>query len=138
LRPLFGLRLQTIHNAQPGAVGFAELEAAVPLLVWLHKSALITALDREIDAEADDKASLSHEARQQQEAEVMGDLLAVERDESALVWQAQDEKLPVEHRGDCAPAAILQVRLLTAPRTNGSQGSSPMHAFDIVMPWQRR
>ena len=26
------------------------------------------------------------------------------------------------HRRDCAPEAILQVRLVTAPRTNGSQG----------------
>jgi hypothetical protein len=68
---------------------------------WLHKSALISALDREIDTEADDKAALSHETRQQREAEVLGDLLAVERDEAALVWQAQAQGLPVELRTDC-------------------------------------
>ena len=34
------------------------------------------ALDREIASEADDKAALSHEARQKAEAEVQGDLLA--------------------------------------------------------------
>jgi hypothetical protein len=124
----------SILNAQPGPVGFAELEAAVPLLVWLHKEALIKRLDAEIDAEADDKASLSHEARQQQEAEVMDDLLAVERDESALVWRAMmDDRLPVEHRNDCSPQAILQLSLIAAPRTNnGSLGSGAMHAWDIV------
>jgi hypothetical protein len=37
-------------------------------------------------------------------------LLAVERDEAALVWRAMDERLPVEHRADCAPQSILQVR----------------------------
>jgi hypothetical protein len=75
---------------------------------------------------------LTQEARQQQEAEVMGDLLAVERDESALLWRAMDERLPVEHRADCAPQAILQCRLVTAPRADVPQGSSPMHAWNII------
>jgi hypothetical protein len=51
---------------------------------WLHRDALIAKLAAEIDAEADDAAALTHEARQQREAEVMGDLLSVERDESFL------------------------------------------------------
>jgi hypothetical protein len=38
----------------------------------------------------------------------MGDLLAVERDEAALVWQAQN--LPVEHRADISPLALLGLR----------------------------
>jgi hypothetical protein len=125
-------RLQSsVYNTNSPALAFAEVEAAVPLLIWLHKDAMIAALDREIATEADDGAALTHEARQQQEAEVMGDLLATERDESALVRTAQAQNLPVEHRNDCAPAAILQVRLLTAPHTNGSQGSSWMHAWDV-------
>ena len=33
--------------------------------------------------------------------------LSVERDESALVWRAMDERLPVERRNDCVPQAIL-------------------------------
>jgi hypothetical protein len=35
-------------------------------------------------------------------------------------------------RADCAPQAILQCRLVTAPAVNPSPGTSPMHAFDIV------
>jgi hypothetical protein len=42
---------------------------------------LICALDRETDAEADDKAALMHEDQERQAAKVAGDLLAVERDE---------------------------------------------------------
>lgn len=118
----------TVYNAQPGAVAFAELEAAVPILVWLHKEALIKRLDAEIDAEADDKAALSHEARQQREAEVMGDLLAVERDEAELIWQAQAKGLPVEHRSDINPVALLGV--VTAPPVNG-RGTSPEHAWTV-------
>jgi hypothetical protein len=82
---------------------------------------------------ADDKAALSHEARQKAEAEVMGDLLAVERDESALVWLAQQSLLPCEHRSDCAPAAILGVQLLVTARVGETAGTSP----GLSWPWRR-
>jgi hypothetical protein len=111
---------------------FAEVEAAIPLLVWLHKDAMIAALDREIATEADDGAALAHEARQQQEAEVMGDLLEIERQEAALVWGALDERLPVEHRVDINPVALLGVRLVTAPRANPSPGTSPQHVITFT------
>ena len=42
---------------------------------WLQKSGLIAAPDREIDAEANDAAALTHEARPKTEAEVLSDLL---------------------------------------------------------------
>jgi hypothetical protein len=64
---------------------------------------------------------------------MMGDLLAVERQEDALVWGAMHEKLPVQHRADCDPCAILLIKLITTAATNG-QGSSWMHRFDIVRP----
>ncbi len=56
-----------------------------------HGHALIAKLNAEIDAEADDAASLSHTEREKRESEVQQDLLAVERDEAALVWTAQAE-----------------------------------------------
>jgi hypothetical protein len=115
-------------------LGFGEIPDAIGLVAWTFKEALLAALDREIDGEADDKAALTHEARQQAEAEVMGDLLAVERDESALVSRAQNEGLPVEHRADISPLALLGLRLVTAPRAAASPGSSPELAFDISMP----
>ena len=120
-----------VYNAEKGAIAFHETTDALALVAWLHR-ALIATLDREIASEADDPAALTHEARQQREAEVMGDLLAVERDESALVWQAQSERMPVEHRADISPLALLGLRLITAPRAVPSPGSSPEHAFDIV------
>jgi hypothetical protein len=119
-----------VANTETPSIAFAEIHGVLPTLAWLHKDALIARLDAEIDAESDDAAALTHEARQQQEAEVMGDLLAVERDESALVWRAMDERLPVEHRSDCAPLAILQCRLITAPAVNG-RGTSPMHVVGM-------
>jgi hypothetical protein len=59
----------------------------------------------------------------------MGDMIAVERDECALVWAAQAQGLPVEYRADCAPQAILGCELITAPRGNLSPGTSPEHVI---------
>ena len=113
------------------SLAFAEAHDAALLIARLHRDALIKRLDAEIDAESDDAAALTHEARKQQEAVVLGDLLAVERDEAALVWRAMSERLPVDHRADCAPQAILQCMVVTAPRLDVS-GSSREHAIDVI------
>jgi hypothetical protein len=63
---------------------------------------------------------------------VQGDLLAVERDEAALVWQARQSLLPVEHRADCAPLAILQVQLITVPRAAPPPSSPERAGFDLA------
>ena len=47
----------------------------------------------------------------------MSDLIAVQREESFLVRQAQAQGLPVEHRADMSsPLALLGLRLVTTPR----------------------
>jgi hypothetical protein len=74
---------------------------------------------------------LTHEERQQREAEVRADLLAVERDEAALVWQAQAQGLPVEHRADISPLALLGVTLVTTPRADGLPETSPGLSWDL-------
>jgi len=118
----------TVHNAQ-GASGFAEVADTVAMFAWLHKDALIKRLDAEVDAEADDKSALTHDVRQRQEAVVMGDLLSVERDECALVWQAQAQRLPVEHRSDVNSLALLGLSLIAAPAV--SSGTSPGYSFHL-------
>ena len=87
---------------------------------------------RQPTEEADDAAALTHIERETRAAVVMGDLLAVQYDEAALVWAAMDQKLPIEHRADCAPQCILQVRLVTAAAVNPSPGTSWMHGIDIA------
>ena len=79
------------------------------------------------------KSALSHADREIRTAEVMGDLLACECDEAALVWLAQSQGLPIEFRHDCSPLAILQVRMIVV--TNGHDAAPPsswMHAYDRV------
>jgi hypothetical protein len=121
----------TIFNAEPGAIGYAEMPDMLAIAAYLHKDAMIAALACEITSEADDKAAMTHEARQKAEAEVLGDLLDIERQEASLVWQAQAQTLPAEHRHDCSPVAILGCRLITALRTTPS-GTSADHGYNIV------
>lgn len=115
----------SVYNVEGPAIAFAEVSDAVALVAWLHKDTLIAKLAAEIDAEADDTAALTHEQRQRAEAETLGDLLSVERDEAWFVWKAMDERLPVEHRADCSPEAILGCRSVVAPALNPSPGSTP-------------
>ena len=58
-----------VRGAQ-GAAGITEVPDTVAMFAWMHRDALIKKLDTEIDAEADDKAALSHDARQKAEVEV--------------------------------------------------------------------
>ena len=114
-----------VLNAQPGAIGFAEIPDMLAIDAWRNKEATIAKLDAEISTECDDPASLSHEARQKAEAETMGDLLDIERQESSLVWSAQAQGLPVEHRADISPLALLGLRLVTTARTTELPETSP-------------
>jgi hypothetical protein len=118
-------RLTSEVHAERRLLAFTEVPDTVALFAWLHRDALIAALSREIDSEADDKAALTHEAREKAEAEVQGDLLAVERDECELVWTAQAQSLPIEHRADINPVALLGLRLVTTPRVNEAPGTTP-------------
>jgi hypothetical protein len=93
----------------------------------VHQDALTAKLAAAIDDESDDKAALSPEARQKAESEVLGDLLAVERDECALVWRAQTEGLPVERRGDVSPLALLGLQLVNRP-----DGGSMKTSMELV------
>uniref|UniRef100_UPI0012DC6129 hypothetical protein n=1 Tax=Bradyrhizobium sp. URHD0069 TaxID=1380355 RepID=UPI0012DC6129 len=100
-------RLQgSIVNAQVPSFAVTEVPDVLALFAFVHKDALLASLDTLVSEEADDAAALSATERETRAAVVMGDLLAVEYDEARLVWQAQADKLPSEHRSDCAPQAI--------------------------------
>ncbi|MGY3614846.1 hypothetical protein [Bradyrhizobium sp. USDA 10063] len=104
-----------IFNADPSAIGFVELPDTLGLFAWLHRDALIAALDREIDLAADDDSALTAEQRREAEVEIQRDLLAVEREECRLVEVARSQGLPAEYRIDCDPRAILGFEWVSAP-----------------------
>ena len=121
-----------VLNAQPGAIGFAEIPDMLAIDAWRNKEAMLAKLDAEINTEADDRSALTHEAREKAEAEVMGDLLDIERQEAALCWAAMDERLPIEFRADCDPRAILGVGLVVVPRAT----ELPPTSTGLSWPWR--
>jgi hypothetical protein len=118
-------------------VVFVEVPDVVGIFSTVLKDQFIAWLAADVDRNADPKGALSHEARQQQEAVLMGDLLEIERQEAALIWTAQAQGLPCEFQ-NTNPLAILQLRLVIVAPTNGSQPSSWMHAFELTQPDERR
>ena len=77
------------------------------ILTWLHRDALIAALDREIDHVADDANAMTREQRQNADTQILADLLAIEREECALIEIAQAQDLPADYWVDCDPRAVL-------------------------------
>ncbi|WP_133239337.1 hypothetical protein [Microvirga sp. KLBC 81] len=77
------------------------------LAAWLNPSAMTAALEREIDELADDAAALTDEARAAKRAEVLADLLAVERDEEAFIIMAAASGIEIMRRPDASPLAVL-------------------------------
>jgi len=80
---------------------------ALPLLLWLLRSTLIEAIEREIDAQADDEHALTSEERAEQLAVIWGDLLATERAEEFWLSQAVKEGASLSRRSDLDPRACL-------------------------------
>ena len=115
----------TVYNAAVPGFAATETTDVLALTCWLHRDALIGKVDALIAEEADDKA-------ERQAAELQGDLLAIERDESFVVWTAQGQGVPAEHRSDCSPQEILGCQLIRVPAVVSS-GSSPERAgYDLV------
>jgi hypothetical protein len=129
--PMTRLRSEVLGGEHP-ALAFAEVPDTIALIAWLHRDTLIKRLDAEIDTESDDASALSHETRAQAEAETMGDMLDIERQEAALTWEAQAQGLPVEFRGDINPLALLSLRLVTPPRADGLPPTSPGLSWDLL------
>ena len=125
------LRVQSEVFSEQRALAFAQLPDVLGLIAWMHRDLLIKRLDTLIDAESDPGAALSHGDREIRTAEVMGDLLSVEFQESFFVWEAQAQNLPIEHRGDINPVALLGVRLVTAARVNETPGTTPGYSWPM-------
>jgi len=98
----------SIINAQTPSFAVTEVPDVLGLFAAVHETALLAFLDSLVSEESDDASTLSHSDRAAREAEALSDLLACERDESWCVWRAMDDNLPVQHRVDCDPCAILQ------------------------------
>lgn len=126
------IQTPVLANKEGGLVSFDQPDA-INLVCWLHQSALVAALDRLIDEEcAGDTSALTHQQRETALSELQASGLAVSRDECELVFLAQSQGLPVEHRSDVDPQALLSVRCVVAPPANPSPGTSPQHVITFA------
>lgn len=125
---------RTVAQGEQLAYVGMELPDAMAFQFWLNKDAIIKKLEAAIDAESDDKAALSGEDRAKRIATITADMLANERDECALVWLAQEQGLPVEHRVDIDPLALLGVSEVGREPVVQTY-SSPQHAaLEMIVP----
>ncbi len=74
-----------------------------------------------LDEVADDKHALSQPQREQMEAQISGDMLAIERSECALIWHAEAKGEVLDLRGDTTPQPLLGVRLVNPGATTDRQ-----------------
>jgi hypothetical protein len=128
-------RLTSEVHGEHRQLAFTQVADGTGLVAWMFQDALVERLDALIDAEMDTGATpLSHEERERRTAEVLGDLLSVERDESWFVWMGQSQGLPCEHRPDVSVLALLSIDLVTVPRPD----ASPPTTAGLSWPWPHR
>ena len=79
------------------------------LIAWALGSELIEAIEREIDELSDDDRALTHEERGKKIETIEADMLAIEREEEALIELAEAQGVPITRRVNADPRAVLGV-----------------------------
>jgi len=125
-----------VRGTEP-ALAFTETVDVFGVLCWLFKDQMLAKCNAALDEIADDKAALSQQQREEMEAEISASVLAIERAEVACIFAAEANGEVIDFRSETSPQSLLGLRLANQPRVNGS-GTSAGHAFDIIMPGQRR
>ena len=100
-------QLSTFDASGVSFAVMGEVSNDVALLAWLFKETLVSRIELEIDASADDEHALSTEQRAETLAACRRDCLAYEREEEALVEHAEANGLEILRRVDADPRAIL-------------------------------
>lgn len=102
------VRLKTVSATNYNHTAKVSVFDAAGFIAWLHKDALIAALNREIDA-IDTGAGISDEQRAQKEFEIHSILLAMDHEEEGLIVDAEITGTAIERRPDASPMAVLGV-----------------------------
>jgi len=134
---MFATTMQTamVRGVETPAAAFAETVDVFGLLCWLHRDQLIAKICEQLDEVADDAEALSQQQREEAEAQITGDMLAVERSESGLIWHADAKGDVIDFRADTSAQAVLGVRIVTAPRV--AAGTSVGYAYDLIASGRR-
>ncbi|CAN7303415.1 hypothetical protein [Mesorhizobium sp. LjNodule214] len=114
--PIESVALMVNDEARTPVIGRAHAEGpnTLALFAWLHRDALIEALDKEITEVSDDGAALDDETRAKKLGQIADDLLDAERAECALIEASGDR---TAYRVDTDPRALLAI-VGPAPRAD--------------------
>lgn len=97
-------------------VDVVALDDAVALLVWANESAIVKALDKEIDSLLAEDSGLSDADRAARLTTLYADLLKNERMEESLIEAAELLGMDVMRRPDADPRAVLGLADDVSPR----------------------
>jgi hypothetical protein len=73
------MTLSSLVRGEKPALAFIETTDTLGLLCWLFKDQLLSKISAGLDDVADDKAALSQQQREEMEAQISSDMLAIER-----------------------------------------------------------
>jgi hypothetical protein len=95
----------------------ASRDDVAAIAAWLHESAMVSALEREINLLPEGVAPLPTEERERRISQLAADLEHLERIEEHLVQAAASDGQDVLRRPDALPAAVLGVSIAAARAT---------------------
>ncbi len=95
-----------------------QLAKALPVIAWMHQDALVAAIEREIDAEAEfNHGAMSDDDRKFELMRLADERLELEHEEEALIRQAADEGVEITRRRGADPRAVLGLsKTMPAPK----------------------
>ena len=114
----------------PGAIGFADADAAIATMCWLWRDQMFSKICAGLDEISDDKNALDQGQRETMLATIDADSLLAERCEVACIYASQRGEA-IAFRATTTPAAAIGVQLRTVPRAAPS-GTSPEHGYNII------
>jgi hypothetical protein len=104
--------LKVAFTADPRADTLAHRDDIAALLCWQNPVAMVSAIEREIDALPETQAAMSAAEQSKRAAELAEQLLGLERIEEALIDKAASEGVDIPRRENASPAAVLGIAVV--------------------------
>ncbi len=102
-------RLGVVSGSGGTGTAFGQIVNAAALVAWLDKDRLLTALESEVDAMAEDDLALTQQERRKRLTEFAQRRLTVERTECGLIDIASERGMKILPRPDTDPRAFLNL-----------------------------
>jgi hypothetical protein len=104
--------LKVAFTADPRADTFAHRDDIAALLCWQNQAAMVSAIEREIDALSETQPAMSAAEQSKRASELAGQLLELERQEEALIDKAASEGVDIPRRENASPVAVLGITVV--------------------------